>query len=96
MIKFHNLELCGIRINVYNGGVFLSPRRELHSLCRIVKQIVSQIVLIISSFKQFFEQSLVQTIVPFALDTVFIENSSRFRLTRSSEFNLNKKVRDKQ
>ena len=43
-----------------------------------LEQIVLQIVLIISSFKQFFEQSLVQTIVPFALDTVFIENSSRF------------------
>lgn len=34
--------------------------------------------------------------MPFALDTVFIENSSKFRLIRFSEFNLNKKIRDKQ
>lgn len=36
--KFHSLELCGIRVNVYNDGVFPSLRRELHPLCRILSK----------------------------------------------------------
>lgn len=46
--KFHNLELCGIRVNVYNDGVFPSSPR-IASPLSYLKQIVLQIVLIISS-----------------------------------------------